>query len=70
MCHPDPKARDPCLNAFPGRLLIFPAWLRHSVPANDGQTDRISISFNLMFKQFAETLAAPMWDPTAGKVKD
>ena len=50
-----------------GRLLIFPAWLRHSVPANDGQTDRISISFNLMFKQFAETLAAPMWDPTAGK---
>jgi uncharacterized protein (TIGR02466 family) len=54
----------------PGRLLIFPAWLRHSVPANDGQTDRISISFNLMFKQFAETLAAPMWDPTAGKVKD
>jgi uncharacterized protein (TIGR02466 family) len=53
----------------PGRLLIFPAWLRHSVPANDGQTDRISISFNLMFKQFAETLAAPMWDPTAGKAK-
>ena len=53
----------------PGRLLVFPAWLRHSVPANDGQTDRISISFNLMFKQFAETLAAPMWDPTAGKAK-
>ncbi|MBS0220556.1 MAG: hypothetical protein JSR91_07425 [Proteobacteria bacterium] len=51
----------------PGRLVIFPAWLRHSVPANDGQTERISISFNLMFKQFAETLAAPMWDPTAGK---
>jgi len=51
----------------PGRLLIFPAWLRHSVPANDGQTERISISFNLMFKQFAETLAAPMWNPTAGK---
>lgn len=51
----------------PGRLLIFPAWLRHSVPANDGQTERVSISFNLMFKQFAETLAAPMWDPTAGK---
>ena len=51
----------------PGRLLIFPAWLRHSVPANDGQTERISISFNLMFKQFPETLAAPVWDPTAGK---
>jgi uncharacterized protein (TIGR02466 family) len=53
----------------PGRLLIFPAWLRHSVPANDGQTERISISFNLMFRQFAETMAAPMWNPTAGKDK-
>jgi uncharacterized protein (TIGR02466 family) len=49
-----------------GRLLIFPAWLRHSVPANDGQSERVSISFNLMFKNFAETLAAPMWKPTAG----
>ncbi|WIM11859.1 TIGR02466 family protein [Enhydrobacter sp.] len=53
----------------PGRLLIFPAWLRHSVPANDGRTERISISFNLMFRQFAETMAAPMWNPTAGKDK-
>jgi uncharacterized protein (TIGR02466 family) len=53
----------------PGRLLIFPAWLRHSVPANDGRTERISISFNLMFRQFAETMAAPMWNPTAGKEK-
>jgi uncharacterized protein (TIGR02466 family) len=52
-----------------GRLLIFPAWLRHNVPANDGQSERISISFNLMFKNFAEQLAAPMWDPTAGKEK-
>jgi uncharacterized protein (TIGR02466 family) len=52
-----------------GRLLIFPAWLRHNVPANDGQTERISISFNFMFKDFAETLAAPMWDATAGKEK-
>jgi uncharacterized protein (TIGR02466 family) len=51
----------------PGRLLIFPAWLKHSVPANDGQTERISISFNLMFNNFTEAMAAPMWDPTAGK---
>ena len=50
-----------------GRLLIFPAWLKHTVPANDGQTERISISFNLMFKSFSETMAAPMWDATAGK---
>jgi len=52
-----------------GRMLIFPAWLRHNVPANDGQTERISISFNLMFTNFAETLAAPMWDATAGREK-
>ncbi len=51
----------------PGRLLIFPAWLKHSVPANDGQTERISISFNLMFSDFTESMAAPMWEPTAGK---
>ena len=52
-----------------GRLLIFPAWLKHSVTSNQGQTDRISISFNLMFKNFSETMAAPLWDATAGKEK-
>ncbi len=52
-----------------GRLLIFPAWVKHNVPANDGQTERISISFNLMFTSFTETMASPMWDPTAGKAK-
>jgi uncharacterized protein (TIGR02466 family) len=52
-----------------GRLLIFPAWLRHSVPANDGPHDRISISFNLMFDNFTETMASPLWSPTAGKEK-
>jgi len=39
------------------------------VPANNGDTDRISIAFNLMFTNFAETLSAPMWDPSAGKDK-
>ena len=50
-------------------MVLFPSWLRHNVPANDGQTERISIAFNLMFKDFAETLAAPMWTPTAGQEK-
>lgn len=49
----------------PGRMVIFPAWLRHHVPTNDGPTDRISIAFNLMFTNFAETIAAPRWKPTA-----
>ena len=52
-----------------GRMLLFPAWLKHSVPSNQGQTDRISISFNLMFPNFTEAMAAPMWDATAGKEK-
>lgn len=50
-----------------GRLLIFPAWLKHSVPTNEGKADRISLSFNLMFKNFSETMASPMWEATAGK---
>ncbi len=50
-----------------GRLVIFPAWLKHTVPANEGQSDRISISFNLMFTSFTETMASPMWAASAGK---
>jgi uncharacterized protein (TIGR02466 family) len=50
----------------PGRMVIFPSWLRHHVPSNEGTTERISIAFNLMFTSFAETLAAPRWTPTAG----
>lgn len=49
----------------PGRMVIFPSWLRHHVPSNDGTTERISLSFNLMFTNFAETVAAPRWKPTA-----
>ena len=52
--------------AQPGRMVIFPSWLRHHVPSNEGTTERISIAFNLMFTNFAETLATPMWKPTAG----
>ncbi len=50
----------------PGRMVLFPSWLRHHVPSNEGTTERISISFNLMFTNFAETVAAPRWKPTAG----
>ena len=49
-----------------GRMVLFPSWLRHNVPSNSQGDERISIAFNLMFKNFAETLAAPMWDPSAG----
>ena len=42
-------------------LLLFPAWLRHSVPANGNDSERISVSFNLMFADYAEQLAKPLW---------
>jgi len=44
-----------------GTLLVFPAYLQHSVDANAGAEERISISFNLMFSMFAENLSKPLW---------
>lgn len=44
-----------------GTLLLFPAWLQHSVSANRSQDVRVSIGFNLMFASYAETMAAPLW---------
>jgi len=44
-----------------GTLIIFPAWLPHSVDPNRGETARISVSFNVMFKSFAETIGEPLW---------
>jgi ectoine hydroxylase-related dioxygenase (phytanoyl-CoA dioxygenase family) len=44
-----------------GALLIFPAYLQHSVDANMSEEERISISFNLMFSSFTENLSKPLW---------
>lgn len=44
-----------------GTLLLFPAWLAHSVEPNASAETRVSVSFNLMFPRFAETLAQPLW---------
>lgn len=52
------------VGARPGRLVIFPAWLTHGVPANRSRTDRISISFNVMFPNYAEEMSQPKWQPT------
>jgi uncharacterized protein (TIGR02466 family) len=49
-----------------GRLVVFPAWLRHSVPPNRGEGERMSIAFNLMF---AESLAKPRWSGKHGAGK-
>lgn len=49
------------VQAKPGRLVIFPAWLTHSVPTNESQNLRISISFNIMFSDFTATMGRPRW---------
>ena len=35
----------------PGKILLFPGWLRHGIFKNDTNNERISISFNINFKQ-------------------
>lgn len=44
-----------------GMLIVFPSWLSHSVPMNESDHERISISFNIMFNQYAETMSGPKW---------
>ena len=34
------------LSCKPGELILFPSSLKHSVPINQGEEDRISVSFN------------------------
>ena len=46
-----------------GTLLVFPAWLQHSVDANRGGEARISISFNIMLASYAELMSKPLWQP-------
>ncbi len=48
-----------------GTLLLFPSWLMHSVDANASGELRVSVSFNLMFPSFAESLAQPLWGEEA-----
>ena len=44
-----------------GTLLVFPSWLSHSVDTNRSNQTRISVSFNIMFSEYAETLSQPLW---------
>jgi uncharacterized protein (TIGR02466 family) len=44
-----------------GTLLLFPAWLQHSVDANASDQERVSVSFNIMFSAFTENLSKPLW---------
>jgi uncharacterized protein (TIGR02466 family) len=44
-----------------GTLLVFPAWLPHSVPANTSAQARVSVSFNIMFADYDTTMSPPLW---------
>jgi uncharacterized protein (TIGR02466 family) len=44
-----------------GTLIVFPAWLPHSVDTNQSELPRISIGFNVMFAGFAKTVGQPLW---------
>ncbi len=47
-----------------GMLLLFPAWLPHSVSVNVSDRRRVSISFNLMFAEYEKSMSPPLWgDP-------
>lgn len=44
-----------------GTLLMFPSYLEHSVDINTSAEERISVSFNVMFSSFAQSLSKPLW---------
>ncbi|NKB20968.1 MAG: hypothetical protein GKS01_10755 [Alphaproteobacteria bacterium] len=52
------------MNVEPGVLLLFPAWLVHSVKPNPSDQLRISVSFNLMFSGFTERVSPVQWEGT------
>ncbi len=53
------------VDVIAGRLVMFPAWLRHSVPPNKGDEERISIAINLMLDNYVETASPPLWTGSA-----
>lgn len=53
---------DISVDAPVGRLVIFPAWLKHSVPPNQSEGERVSISMNFMFSDFTKAVSLPQWE--------
>lgn len=50
------------VRASEGMLILFPAWLPHSVGENKSREFRVSVAFNLMFTEFAERMSQPKWE--------
>ncbi|MBC6404403.1 MAG: hypothetical protein GDA41_01485 [Rhodospirillales bacterium] len=49
------------LQVQPGRLLLFPAWLYHSVPVNRAREERMSVAANIMFLDAERVLPPLLW---------
>jgi uncharacterized protein (TIGR02466 family) len=47
------------VDVAPGQLILFPAWLRHSVDPNRAGEERLSIAMNLMFEDYGRLLSKP-----------
>ncbi len=58
------NSRSVTLDVQDGTLLVFPAWFLHSVGRNGSDKERISVSFNIMFPSYTETMSAPKWQWT------
>ena len=41
-------ATEVVIRPEPGKLVIFPSWLRHRVPVHEGTRDRVSIAMNVL----------------------
>jgi uncharacterized protein (TIGR02466 family) len=52
------------MDVVAGRIILFPAWLRHSVPVNRSNAERISIAFNLMVNDYISEASPPLWRGT------
>lgn len=50
------------LGAAPGRMFLFPAWMRHSVNTNTSREVRVSVAFNFMFENFVDAASKPRFD--------
>lgn len=54
-------ANSVTLETGPGRLMVFPAWLRHSVRENESNDLRVSIAYNMLLDSSIEEAAAPLF---------
>ena len=44
-----------------GAVVMFPAWITHSVKPSKARGLRVSIAFNINFADFTGTVARPRW---------